>query len=190
MSRSKTRLFGRKSLLRRIRRRGVRPTSQRPNLLQHSNKSEWHPSCMINFIVASMEALSRKGYSRLWIDPVKVVLEEDYFDLKLSPQRPVENLQRIVEFHQLGEADNYTVEHWNLSVLRAMVDNYLRSSEGERGRVLRRKYFIDILCLRSMRCVIDGFIECFIIGAKDYTIGYIECYVILRALRVEIDDLR
>lgn len=144
---------------------------------------------MINFVVASMDALSGRVNSWLWIDPVKVVLEKEYFDLKLSPQRPIENMQRIVEFPQLGEAENYTVERWNLCVLRAILDNYLRlSNEGARGKVLRRKYFIHIICLESMRCVIDGFLECFIIGTQGLTIGYIECNVILRGLSLQINE--
>lgn len=188
MSSSKLRLVRRTSLFRRIRRRRIRLTQSDLNLLRPLNGCEWLPPLMMNFIVTSMETLCHKNHSRLWIDPVKVILEKDYFDLKLSPHRPIENTQRSFDFPQLDDAENYSVERWNFSALGGILDKYLGfSTAGKRGKRLKRKYFIHILCLHSMKSVIDGFLESFV-KAKDPSIGYVECYEILQRLNLQIRE--
>lgn len=187
MSAIKLRRFRRKSFLRRIYRHGARSSRRHPHLLQPSNQREWHPSCMMNFVVTSLEVLSDRRNRQLWIDPVKVILERDYFDLKLSSKRPIENMERSVKFPGLEE--KHTVEQWNLLALRGIVDNYLRFfHDGARGKILRRKYLIHIICLQFMQSVINGFIDSFTIETKNLTIEYLKCYVILRRLSMQVHE--
>ncbi|KAJ5288340.1 hypothetical protein N7508_011115 [Penicillium antarcticum] len=77
-------------------------------------------------------------------------------------------MQRIFYFPKLGEAQHYTVVHWNFLALSSFLENYFR--------------WFNQACMKS---VIDGFIDTFIIGARASTVGYLECYIILRRLSMQ-----
>lgn len=151
----------------------------------------WHPSFVLNFIVTSIEDLNSRRHSQLWIYPERIKLEHEGFDLGLSLHRPNENMQRMFYFPKLGEAQHYTVVHWNFLALSSFLDNYFRwSNQAVRGKLLQRKYLTQMVCLQSMKSVIDGFIDTFIIGARASSVGYLECYIILRRLSLQDKQLR
>lgn len=143
----------------------------------------WNPSLVIKFIVSSIEDLNSRRHSRLWIYPERIKLEQEAFDLGLSSHLPNENMQRMNYFPRLGEAHRYTVAHWNLLALSSFLDNYFCwSNRGMSGKMLQPKHLRQMICLQSMKSVIDGFVDSFIIESKDSTLGYLECYLILRRL--------
>lgn len=191
---SKLRLFRRKTLLCYIRgRRRNRLTKDPSHVPLHSWMTQnytWHPAYVINFLVTSMEALNSPPHGQRWIAPEKIVLENEHFDLGLLSQQPAENMQRMVQFPQLRSPECYTVEHWNFSALGSILDNYLGwSHQATRGKSLERRHLIQMICLRSMKAVIDGFVEGCIMNRNRSAIGYLECYVILRRLSLQVNEL-